>query len=226
MLSNYTRRSFDRVLAEEDDSVFHLVPSQPASHILDVGCGQGRYLIPLVKQGHDVVGIDANPVQIERLVALGYQAQHSSELGQIPDESFDIVLMSHLIEHIQPGQLIGFMDSYIDKLKRNGLLIIATPLLYDEFFDDYDHIRPYTPKAIRLLYSDYPQHQEKPQHRLELRSVWFRRWPYYEFPLPGMPTMHSRLMHLSNILRVGVFHLSGRTVGRVTGWVGAFEKRT
>lgn len=43
-----------------EDKILLAFISKPESHILDIGCGLGRYLIPLTKANHFVLGIDKN----------------------------------------------------------------------------------------------------------------------------------------------------------------------
>jgi hypothetical protein len=132
--------------------------------------------------------------------------------------------MSHIIEHIEPGQLIDFMDRYLDKLRPGGELIVATPCLYDEFYDDYDHIKPYTPKAISVLYSDLEQQQRKPRHRLKLKEVWYRKWPLVLRTYPGQPPIIQVLIRPINYIFSLLYKVSFHLVSRTTGWVGVFEK--
>lgn len=44
---------------EEDKKLLSLIKKEKTT-ILDVGCGEGRYLIPLASSGHNVVGVDIN----------------------------------------------------------------------------------------------------------------------------------------------------------------------
>lgn len=41
----------------------------PGQRVLDAGCGQGRFTLPLAARGHDVEGLDLAPVLLERLAA-------------------------------------------------------------------------------------------------------------------------------------------------------------
>jgi SAM-dependent methyltransferase len=40
---------------------------RPGPRIVDVGCGEGRYTLPLAARGHDVEGLDLAPTLLERL---------------------------------------------------------------------------------------------------------------------------------------------------------------
>lgn len=207
---------------EEDKKLLSLIKKEGAS-ILDVGCGQGRYLMPLASSGHNIVGVDINIDQVTKLRDMGYKVFTLSEFDKL-NIAFDYIIMSHIIEHIAPDELIQFLDKYIDKLKYGGELIIATPFLYNEFYDDYDHIKPYTPKALSILYSDYEQQQIKPKHRLVLKYVWLRRWPIILFSYPGELLLIRVGKKVLNKVFFVLYKISFRIVSRTTGWIGVFEK--
>jgi cyclopropane fatty-acyl-phospholipid synthase-like methyltransferase len=212
---------FSEIYNLEDVKLLSLVTKSGAK-ILDVGCGQGRYLKPLWGK-HDVYGIDASEVQVKQLSSEGYRVFSKSQVDELP-EDFDYIIMSHIIEHIAPKELIDFFDCYLRLLKSGGLLLIATPLLYDEFYDDYDHIKPYTPKALQILFSDYSQQAVKTANRLELESLWIRKWPYYLHILPYESNLNRRLKTLIDKILIWLFWISQKSFGRKTGWVGSFRK--
>jgi predicted SAM-dependent methyltransferase len=60
--------------------------------------------------------------------------------------------MSHVIEHFSPKDLIPFLDDYLDRLKVGGRLVIAIPLLTPYFYDDFDHVKPYHPMGILMVF--------------------------------------------------------------------------
>lgn len=222
-LSRIKHEAMTRIYQEEDRAVLALICPQD-HRVLDVGCGQGRFLIPLVEAGHSVTGIDVNPHQVRDLRSQGYDVLTPDQLSPIADESVDAIIMSHILEHIAPSELIDFLDTYLDKLKVGGKLVVATPLMNPEFFDDYDHIRPYPWRALTLLYSDMPQYQRKPRHRLFFKKIWFRRWP---FTRPLHPYRAGLARHFSlaaDLGAIGLYRANSTLFGRVTGWAGVLEK--
>lgn len=209
---------------EEVDALLRLVYEAKPKKVLDVGCGRGRYLISLSNQGYDVTGVEINSDQIKSIPEkYRHQVISPDQAVQLQD-SFDLIIMSHVIEHVEIKDFIDFMDSYLRLLKSDGWLVVATPLMYEGFYDDYDHVKPYTAKAIAALYSDSTQFQRKPKYRLKLTHVWFRIWPLKFSDYPGEPAWKVQFKQVANKSLELLYHLSGRVVSRRTGWVGAFQK--
>ena len=104
-----------------------IIPFSGEGEILDIGCGNGRYLSTLKKQGWQTYGIEQSPksskyardvLQLEvntgDLLDCKYQA-----------EFFDVITMWHSLEHLYEPILTLKEAKRI--LKDDGLLIITVP---------------------------------------------------------------------------------------------------
>ena len=94
--------------------------------LLDVGCGNGRFLSTMRALGWKVQGVELseNGVQVCRAAQLPV---HHGELASaaFPDASFDVITVRHVIEHVpQPHP---FMSELARILKPGGLLLVETP---------------------------------------------------------------------------------------------------
>ena len=95
--------------------------------LLDIGCGDGSFLLTMQKLGWEVEGIDTDPNVVTNLrtnlglkVALGTLGEAHLNKG-----SFDVVTLSHVIEHVRdPIKLLRESRSY---LRPGGTLILMTP---------------------------------------------------------------------------------------------------
>jgi SAM-dependent methyltransferase len=214
----------------EADQILRLLKSagvNPDSRVLDVGCGFGRYLKLLTASGLNMAGVEINPDIAAANRKAGLVCWTAEEF-KLSTDQFDAILMSHVIEHFSPVDLLAFMDGYLDRLKPGGKLIVATPLMSDYFYDDFDHIRPYQPTGILMVFGERAaQVQYYARNRLALCDIWFRRTPLH--------LSHSRLRYVRSPWRFALFALdfiaalaflvSLRMIGETNGWVGVFEKR-
>jgi SAM-dependent methyltransferase len=76
--------------------------------ILDVGCGDGALLHAFHEQGYrDLHGLDFHPAASEHASEFEYFAG-TIEAAPYPDASFDLIVMHHLLEHVeQPLQTLA-----------------------------------------------------------------------------------------------------------------------
>jgi len=194
--------------------------------VLDVGCGYGRFLGRMQAAGLDATGVDVNPEIVAANRKQGLRCLAADEFKGSAGE-YDVLLMSHLIEHFAPRELLALMDGYLDRLRVGGRLVIATPLMSDYFYDDFDHVKPYQPAGIREVFEDdAAQVQYRARNRLALRELWYRRSPkrisHARSRFVAGPA--SRLLFALDLLASIAYLASGRLYATVNGWVGVYEK--
>ncbi len=112
--------------AELDYAAAHLPVPVSGSRVLDVGCGGGKLLARLRIIGWNVEGIDLDPGAVETARAAGFDVRLGSLADQQYDnESFDAIVMSHVIEHVpNPVELLTECRRV---LKVGGSLVVLTP---------------------------------------------------------------------------------------------------
>lgn len=132
-----------------------------SGNILDIGCGTGYFLNYMKNKKWQTTGIE--PDQDARNFAKdNFQLEVYSEkyLDEIPDKSFDIITLWHVLEHVYP------LNNRVLQLKRllknDGYLIIAVPniesqdaVIYGKYWASLDvprHIYHFSEKDIENLF--------------------------------------------------------------------------
>ena len=111
--------------ADVDFSVMYL-PARPGGRLLEVGCGSGQMLRLMKDFGWEVEGVDFDPAAVDNARGKGLSVRLGTLEDQVyPDDHFDAVTMSHLVEHV-PEPLQLFQESY-RILKPGGRLVVVTP---------------------------------------------------------------------------------------------------
>jgi SAM-dependent methyltransferase len=99
--------------------------------ILDVGCGDGRFLQVLRDFGSpdwELVGVDFDPAAVERCRARGFTAFAKRVEDMAAEEgTFDAVVMLQLIEHVEDPVRIARLVAAL--LRPGGVFFVETPNL-------------------------------------------------------------------------------------------------
>jgi len=214
---------------EEDNlrKFMNELKSTNCKSVLDVGCGYGRNMDILSQMSFDVIGVEINEDIVKKNNDRGLKCITVDKfLNEYSESKFDVILMSHIIEHFHPKELKNFLDSYLEHLNIGGYLIIATPLESPYFYDDFDHVKPYHPTGVQMVFGGgNAQVQYYSKHKLMLRDIWFRNSPFRCVMTRGQYIVKGSKWHmLINIIYVIIFYLSFGYVGRKDGWMGMFEK--
>ncbi|MET2986445.1 class I SAM-dependent methyltransferase [Aureibaculum conchae] len=139
--------------------------------ILDIGAGTGDFLAACATNGWKITGIEPN--ENARALAnskiLNSKFQIHNDLEELNSETFDIITMWHVLEHVPD------LNDYVKKLKSllkpNGTLIVAVPNFksydanyYQEFWAAYDvprHLWHFSRKSISELFAQENMKVEK-----------------------------------------------------------------
>jgi len=94
--------------------------------LLDVGCGSGLFLLWATELGWDAEGIEINATAVRYAIACGLRVRQGTiDEVAYSDNSFDVVTMSHSLEHIR--QPVAVLRSVSRMLRPGGKLYLSTP---------------------------------------------------------------------------------------------------
>lgn len=112
------------------------------SKILDYGCGAGEFL-KFIEEDYHTLGFEPNSDAREAARQKVQKTEIISDINSVKDGSLDAITLWHVFEHIDNQEDI--LNLFYNKLKNNGLMIIAVPnpssddaRRYKEFWAAYD----------------------------------------------------------------------------------------
>ncbi|MHB8921536.1 MAG: class I SAM-dependent methyltransferase [Halothiobacillus sp.] len=113
--------------AKADTKLRHLPrPPQDGGRLLDVGFGNGGFLKLASEMGWHAEGIDFDPkaVAVAKARGLNVRCASAADLSD-QNEQFDIITLSHVIEHVHDP--ITLLKDLYRLLKPGGILWLETP---------------------------------------------------------------------------------------------------
>lgn len=113
-------------LNEELGGKIMWLPACKKGRLLDVGCGNGSLIDRARTWGWEATGVEPDPVSSDLARRRGFEVVSGSiEDACFPDSSFDVVTMSHVVEHLpDPRKTLAECRRI---LKTGGWLVLATP---------------------------------------------------------------------------------------------------
>jgi SAM-dependent methyltransferase len=123
--------------------------------MLDVGCGDGSVLKLAQELGWNAEGVDFDPQAVDAARRKGLSVRLGGLAEQrYPDESFDLVPMSHVIEHVHDP--LATLREVRRVLRAGGTLVITTPNAaswgHRRFGRHWVHLDP--PRHLKIFDAD------------------------------------------------------------------------
>lgn len=122
----------------------------PGTKLLDLGCGSAW----LGRHFDDYTGLDGSQAAVDAAAERGITIILGNADEPLPfdDQSFDGVVAKDLLEHVQdPGSVVREINRV---LKPGGRVFASSPDAQRWVWDDYTHVRPFSRRGFRLLFTD------------------------------------------------------------------------
>src|SRR5918994_5639257 len=112
--------------AKSDREVRHLTRPETGGTVLDVGCGNGDFLIQALRAGWRALGVDLDPAAVASCRRAGLDASEGTiETVDLPHGSLDAVTFGDVIEHLHHPR--AALARSHELLRPGGLLWLVTP---------------------------------------------------------------------------------------------------
>lgn len=137
--------------------------------VLELGVWPGHLAQAFFESGFEVWGIDLDPKRLEKKldpkISLRYRDLNNTPLHlPYPNDFFDFVIISEIIEHLDPKKLPELFCEIKRVLCQNGTLILTTPNKHSlhnlisflkktrkKIQNGHGHVREYSQKELRKI---------------------------------------------------------------------------
>ncbi len=155
------RRLLKNALYRLTGGIARRIETLPPERVLDVGCGDGRYLAFFRDLGWATWGTDPSPVAVERARARGLNVAPPGELAEAryPDRCFDLVVLRYTIENMHHP--LATLREVRRVLKDDGTIFVSAPSIaspvarvfrqYCAYVDAPRHLYFFSPETLPAL---------------------------------------------------------------------------
>jgi 2-polyprenyl-3-methyl-5-hydroxy-6-metoxy-1,4-benzoquinol methylase len=187
----------------EESNIRALKEYKESGRLLDVGCGNGSFILAMQEKGYDVWGVELN-LEAKKFTSQGLEGRISYqeiEECRFPPNSFDIITMFQSLEHIY--DLSTTLKEIRRILKDDGIVFICVPNA------DFFEFRLFGPYNYNL---EVPRHlyffTKKSLSALLLKNGFrpdrFLRNSIFEIVLTPAAFYYSAVYFLNNDLKLRI----------------------
>ena len=191
--------------------------------LLDIGCGVGDFIHTAETHGWECKGVE--PSEDARNIAktrIKGQLLTSEDINQLPDHSFDIITMWHVLEHVD--DLKWQVEQLQRLIKYDGRIIIAVPnyqsydgRYYKELWAAYDvprHLNHFSKQTISKIFKTKD---------LQLIKVDRLIWDAYYISYMSEQYKHHKFPLFRGAVRGLISNCKARKSGEWSSMVYVFE---
>ena len=134
------------------------LPADRNARILDIGCGFGQMLLRLRDEGYrNISGIDIGSESVEFCQSQGLNVRRINSIEEFAQEQagqYDLILMSHVLEHIPKEETISTLSAIRSLLAAGGSYIVMVPNAQSAtgvywMYEDFTHHLLFTAGGLR-----------------------------------------------------------------------------
>lgn len=136
------------------------LPKSKEARILDIGCGFGQMLIRIRERGYtQLKGIDIGHESVDFCQSIGLDVEQIESIEAYAQQNqgrFDLILMSHVLEHIPKEQTIDTVKAIRSLLAPGGSFIVMVPNAQSNtgvywMYEDFTHHLLFTAGSLKYV---------------------------------------------------------------------------
>ena len=120
---------------------------------IDIGSGNSPYKKYIIENVDEYISVDKGDIH-RHMLGTSKEQFFDADIKDLPfeDNSFDTIILTQVLEHIdEPTKAL---DEVKRVLKKNGVIIISVPFIYQSHAIPYDFFR-YSEYSLRKICKDY-----------------------------------------------------------------------
>ena len=95
--------------------------------VLEIGYGNGTFLAYCREQGWDAVGTELDAELVAAGAKAGYSVFPADQSDKFDNQSFDLIVILDVLEHIPQDDIVGFLSTLGEKLRPGGRMLMRFP---------------------------------------------------------------------------------------------------
>lgn len=133
------------------------LPLDKSAPVLDIGCGFGQMLLRLRDAGYsEIQGVDIGNESVQFCQSQGLQVQQIDSISTFANQNegkFQLILMSHVLEHIPKEEVIPNLVAIRKMLAPGGAFVVMVPNAQSAtgvywMYEDYTHYQLFTSGSL------------------------------------------------------------------------------
>lgn len=193
--------------------------------LLDIGCGIGDFLLKSKQNGWEVFGIEPDGHARQKASSkLQTEVLRPDEIGTLPNASFDLITMWHVLEHVE--DLKAQIGQLHRLLKAEGRLVVALPNFqsYDAAYyadkwaawDVPRHLNHFCISSIKCIFEE---------RGFRLTEVRGQKWDSYYISFLSEQYRQKRLPLLRGVFRGLISNVKAKRSGDYSSLIYVFSKK-
>lgn len=140
-----------------------LILAGKEDRVLEIGCGKGKVLDYLRGEGFErLIGLDVDGFAVSHCREMGLDVRLISDLSGFIEswgETFDLVLMLHVLEHIKKDEIVAILRSIRSRMSPGARIVVSVPNAQSPTgsywaYEDFTHSTIFTSGSLYHVLAD------------------------------------------------------------------------